>query len=747
MTAKAMKNRHPQCRPSRIPMQEQQGGRRITLVEREGSIIMRYLIVALSLITVSLALARPPANWCATPLAKWSEAPTVDSCTEAIPPDGMPAVIPADHRMQLPVPQPPFGKWEEAGGALQATGLTNCWSTMLLPTAQENAAITTRFTVTKSCGAARQLPGGCVRWGFHWGENLPGWDVGVVLGYQNPLNFYRVQLSAARGELALWDATGGFLQLIPCAVEMGKPHELSILWLGAHITAKLDGKEVMDYWDQTLPYVKGQVGLAVWKSEVRVDQFAAAVLAKHAPEKMPAHKANFRFEPTKNILTEHPGFHMTPRDGVILFDGYEPISYFYKQELDKGVELSRGSLLQEAVKLKPGWRAAYSNYMGPPCNDGSCPVLQGEMPDALHVTSLGEVMTFTYTGLWKNALQTAFTCTVRYDGQRGVYRYEYQGTAKAIAPCTFNEFEFYDPYVYNNREPGPEVAHTWNPAGHKWWVYQNPEGAWERFPLIDPLAHDATEVKWGKFSDFLYPDPGACPMFENDVEWAKPQGRLYSLGQCNWGYDYHHREVGARLALNPGDTRAFNYTLTALPPKEADALFAQAKLKKEVAEEKAVLIPFIPNGDKFDLTTTWQDPKYQMFWEGSGARDETVGHGDKFSLRLDAPGVEKFTLRQYMIEAYAKRWWVRGWVKTKGVKEAGARLTLAYPGYAKDVFSLGGGDQDWSYFSFTTDVFKVRDETQFTIDLPGGGSLWLDDFAVSALKDGEEPKVTGTAMK
>ena len=103
------------------------------------------------------------------------------------------------------------------------TGLANCWSTRLLPGDQKDTGIKVRFTVQDSSKAARQMPGGCVRWGFHYGENLPGWDFGVVLGYQDPLNFYRVQVSAARGEMALWDANGGFLQIVPCAVAVGKP--------------------------------------------------------------------------------------------------------------------------------------------------------------------------------------------------------------------------------------------------------------------------------------------------------------------------------------------------------------------------------------------------------------------------------------------------------------------------------------------------------------------------------------------
>jgi hypothetical protein len=303
-------------------------------------------------------------RWCQAPLGKWTEARTVDSCTEAMPPEGRPFSIPLNDRAAVPVPEPPFGTWKEDGASLAAVGLANCWSTMLMPGDRAGGVITVRLAVERSSGAERQLPGGCVRWGFHWGENLPGWDAGIVLGYQDPLNFYRLQVSATRGELALWDSTGGFLQLIPCPFEAGKPHDLTVRWQEGHLAADVDGKLVMDYWDRTLPYTRGRVGLAVWRSAVRVDRFQVAD-APGAAGPAPAHTPRFRFEPCRNILSDHPAFHMMPQSGLILFDGYEPVSCFWKQPPDQGGEGSRGTLFHEAVKLKPGWRPASSPAGGP----------------------------------------------------------------------------------------------------------------------------------------------------------------------------------------------------------------------------------------------------------------------------------------------------------------------------------------------------------------------------------------------
>ena len=146
----------------------------------------RLLLAVCALLLVVAALPALAAPWSSVPLDRWAEMPLVDSTTEAMPPGGPPP-IPVDHRAAVPVPQPPYGRWSEDGEALLATGRTNCWSTMLRPgTLEADVSIKLRFTVERSCGAQRQLPGGCVRWGFHWGENLPGWDVGVVFGYRDP---------------------------------------------------------------------------------------------------------------------------------------------------------------------------------------------------------------------------------------------------------------------------------------------------------------------------------------------------------------------------------------------------------------------------------------------------------------------------------------------------------------------------------------------------------------------------------
>ena len=168
--------------------------------------------------------------------------------------------------------------------------------------------------------------------------------------------------------------------------------------------------------------------------------------------------------------------------------------------------------------------------------------------------------------------------------------------------------------------PGPEVIHRWNPSGHRWLVYPGTGGAWERMPLTDypnDYSSDINNAKtpWGKISDFLYPDPAACRSSRTATELAA--GRAVQPGQCAWGYDFHQRVMMGGLALKAGEERSFVMTFTAMPPSEAEVIFAKSQLMPCVKNEKRLVIPFDPTGTKFDKTTAWQDPSTAtMAWSG-----------------------------------------------------------------------------------------------------------------------------------
>jgi len=660
-----------------------------------------------------------PTTWAAdgsiTALDQWTEGRTLEAVRDA---------------------KPPFGSWAEKDGHLVAEGTAPCWDTRLLPGDQgSDTQVTVRFTIQASSKQKRPLPGGYgfQRWGYHWEENAPGWDVGVVLRWKDALNFYRVQLSVERQELALWDSTGAFLQLIPCEVKLKKTHTLQVTSYGAHFIATLDGKRVMDYWDRSLPHKSGQVGLSVWQSKVQFDKFHV-LRAKPGRLAMPPHKPSFHFK--------MEGRH------YILFDGHEPLCRYQKVRGNM-----KGAMFMGNVKLMPGYRPAYYSFIGPGLRPGPgyrVLKLVGELPDAFTGKKKGKELNFSFVTENPGIAKADHTCTVRYDAQRGVYRYEYRVGLRfseqlSEKPYKLHSLEIMDPLTFNNRDCGPEVWHRWNWAGHQWHVFEGPERTWQRYPLIDYL-YGGPATAWGKFTTFLYPDPAACPAFEVDLGWKQEEKRSFRLPMCLWGYDFHHMESGPTKAVVPGSRRDYGITLTALPPAEADALFEKSEVDPDtVARSKQQFPDFEPAGNTFTKLSTRQNPTSTMVWE-VGKIDKTVGRMDNSSMLFDGPAKSYVRMYQYVIQKHGvEKWWARGYYKSKDVKGRGLELRIkySYGDKPEDVFYLGGrGSCDWTYFSFVTEVLKRGDSTDITFELDGSGKIWLDDFAISALKPGDEPKQT-----
>jgi len=632
--------------------------------------------------------------------------------------------------------KPPFGTWSEKDGKLLARGAAACWSTRLLPGNQGSSSeVSVRFAVKESSKAAFRIAPGS-RWGYHWGENEPGWDFGVVLRWTDALNFYRVQLSASRGELALWDSTGGFLQWVDCPVKLGQAHTLKVVQHAARFQVTLDGKPVLTYYDRAVPHVDGQVGLSVWKSTVQVDRFDAG-RATAQPTPLPDHKPDLALKPFGR--------------SVLVMDGHEPITQFWTFHRDK-----RAILKMSHVKLMPGWRSVYGTWIGPRVWPGSqygvLPLAareggMGKLPDAFKTVRQGEQLVVTFTNAEPNVATVPIRMTVDYDAKHGVYRYEFEadvtftGGPEQKLKC----LELFDPLTYNNRSPGPEVVHRWHGAGHKWMLYQGPGNRWERFPLIDFLGGFSNQPsRWSKNTSLLYPDPVVCPVFQTELGWKQPEKRRNLIGLCHWGYDFHHKIEGP-VDVTSKTKRPYRFVFTGMRPEQAKPLYEKSVVGIKVAESKDVFAVFEPAGCTFTKTISRQDPKGEtMPWYG-GVVDTSVGRKDRGSLRIDGPDQTRVQIYQHAIETKAKQWWVRGWVKSKDVVGRGLQMRVKYSYDAEpmQLFYIGArGTCDWTYFSFLTDAFKRPDSSELLFELDASGQIWLDDVAVSAVTDGKTPKVT-----
>jgi hypothetical protein len=258
------------------------------------------------------------------------------------------------------------------------------------------------------------------------------------------------------------------------------------------------------------------------------------------------------------------------------------------------------------------------------------------------------------------------------------------------------------------------------------------------------FQHIGSDAKWDGGLDFLYPDPAACPAFEVAYGWPQPEKWNASMGMCLWGYDFHHT-AGAYpvMKVEAGDELRYSVTYTALPPDEARKRFEASRLIPALETNGAKFIVFDPSGGPL-RTTTAQDPQTTMVWEG-GVLDEAAGREGRPSIRIDGPGDAGVGMYQYIFEQNAKRWWVRGWFKTRGVRGRGLELRVKYSYQAQpqDLFYLGGlGDKDWTPFSFITTAPQSRDHTTMAFAADGPGQVWLEGVAFSALKEGEQPEVT-----
>ena len=706
-------------------------------------------VITLALAALCVALPAFAVPWCTTPLPQWTTVSSAEGWGGGIDERYYGWKGQNAYEEQWADFQKPAGVWRVKSEVLSIIGRRDHWTTRLLPgEAGANQRITTRFVIEASSGAALELPHMQVpvRWGFYWGENLPGWDFGVVLRYQDSLNFYRVMLSASRGQLALWDATGGFLQIVPCPLTLGKPHRLEITARAAHIQASVDDQLVMDYWDRALPVPRGQAGLSAWKSRVRVEQFAVTPTAPETAP-MPPHQPDFHLD-SEHLLRyqlctgvdAQENFQYETGLGMVLYDGYEPISLFVKHPPE-------GGFFQGAMKLKPGWRPAYYSQVGPALNY-KWPTLVGDLPGAIQVEESGETLRCHFQMAGSPGALASHDLTVRYDAERGVYRYEYRVKQAFTNEQPFDLFNYQviDPLTYNNRAPGPEVEHRWSPAEHRWWVYQGQDGGWRRMPMVDYLSeHNNPELQWGQATDFLYPDPAASPAFEVEYGWARPDGWRAGIGLCTWGYDFHHwASASPAVKLNAGDELNYAVTYTALPPAEARQRFEASRLREGLESDLDQLLVFDPRGGPL-TTTTWQDPQATMVWGGDGVVDPRGGRQGRAALRMEGPGEASVMVYQYMVEQYAKRWWVRGWFKTKGVRGRGLQLQVkyAYQPQPEDTFYLGGvGDRNWTPFSFITTAPARRDASTLTFGLDGPGQVWLDAVAVSALPEEKNPQTT-----
>ena len=572
---------------------------------------------------------------------------------------------------------------------------------------------------------------------FDWGS-----DAAVLVRHKDRQDCYRVQLSTEYQEMILWHGTGGYLQVVPCALEAGRTYQLEVEARGAHLRVLLDGEEKIAYWHTCLPTLSGGIGLAAYNSTVAFGEVRVTSLDGPAPAAS-AHEPRFALRQWRGLSW--------------VFDGNEPILLMEKDGNVLAPDYSTGVMIFHFVKLRPGYRPLYFGFVGARKNESKTTAVVG---DAARVTGDGTgQLTIQFDGATSdNSMLAHHKDVLTLDRVRGTYRHDMTTDVEFAVAQTITHLEFADPLTYNNKEPGRSVRYRWLPAGHQWGVFRSEGGEIHRHPISQSLDLEE-QNRWvtARGSSFwmLYPDRAVCPVWEHHTA-----GEQTNIGVCHWGYDWHqYVHIPEPRQYKAGDHLVIRYALVGYRPEEGEKLFLESVLcprtdQPEVAAKPRnfLRIPSAfgyavcePAGTSFDQLYNVREPYIGWQFYGDYAMDRHVGRTDHYSLRLDGPAHAKGLIYHHMIDGHAKRYLCSVWLKTKGVGGSGPVVKLYYPWGADracDTVRTGWtGDCDWQEVSFVTEVPAVTpttyDSSEFLVSVDGPGIVWVDDFSLRPLEEGE----------
>jgi len=563
--------------------------------------------------------------------------------------------------------------------------------------------------------------------------NLGGYEAGVLARYRGPQQFYRVAVSSLWKELILWRPSGGVVQVAPYPFEAGKSYALAAEFQGPRVRVTVDGKVLIDWWETVEPIVAGKVGLARKEGEAyftaaKVEPLPAAGVALAVPAvraKPPAHVPQFRQQQWHGLR--------------FFFDGNEPIFV-----------LTPGNVL-DLMKFRPGYRPilyAY-NYITDwsrfypsrttefrLVKDGSELIFETKADDPKTQSAIGQDARLVVT----------------YDAAKDLYIYDHTCTTHipdaAEAEKTAPAWDHGDSVFLG----GVGSSVTRDPVAPKptyqWSVFESTDGKFYKVPFNhNGHYHGAAETnggpfKAGGFGMVVVGDPVLGPIVRLPESSAGFEGN--SVGHCWWAYDIHTLFVPKKVndKVQPGDYVS-RVTYTGMNAADAQAMLAKAEFYKP--QNLTLKIPVFAAGttglvETFDKTVLLASPHTEhRIW--SGVFDDTVGHGDRSSLRLDGP-TEAWTLTgsSYFTGGYAKKVRVSGWVKTQDAKGDGP--TIGFSRITDDKFEFHGtgitGTVDWTPFSYVTSFPTESWGVTLYWRNGGPGTVWFDDFRIEPLEDKAE---------
>lgn len=557
---------------------------------------------------------------------------------------------------------------------------------------------------------------------FHNLANLGGYEAGVIVRYQGPQKFYRVAVSSLWKELILWRPSGGVVQVAPYPFEAGKSYALAVDCQGPHLRVTVDGKELIDWWETAESIAAGKVGLARKEGEAYFTAVKVEPLPMLAQAKPPAHVPHFRQQQWHNLR--------------FFFDGQEPIF------------LMTPANVLDLMKFRPGYRPilyAY-NYI----TDWSR-FYPSRTTDFKLVTDGAQLIFETKADdpKTKSAITQDARLVVSYDAAKDLYSYDH--TCITHIPDTAEAEQVAASWDHGDSVflGGVGSSITRDPSAPKptyqWSVFESTDGRLYKVPFNhNGHYHGSAETnggpcKAGGFGMVVVGDPVLEPIVR--IPEPSAQFESHSFGHCWWAYDIHTLFVPKKASgqLPPGDYVS-RVVYTAISAAEAQPLLARAEFYKP--QDLTLRIPVYAAGteglvESFDKRVVLASPHTEhRIW--SGAIDDKVGHGDRYSLRLDGP-TEAWTLTgsSYFTGGYAKKVRVSGWVKTQDVKGEGPTIGFSRITDNKFEFHTTGitGTADWTPFSYVTSFPTESWGVTLYWRNSGAGTVWFDDFRIEPLDD------------
>jgi len=620
----------------------------------------------------------------------------------------------------------------------KATLTATPWSFLLAPGEQAKPELSTTLTIVEP---AKQFGFFGSSWSAWPSADFAdqGYDAALLIR-AGEMSGYRVQLSHKYQDIALVKyPDGGYVQVVPLAVELKKPIAIVVAAQGNEITVRVDGIEKIRYSDAMLPLTSGRAGIGV-SSGAKVE-FEKVALKAAKPDSSPLAATS----PAKRNFSVHTW--LGGRQWI--FDGNEPVLQL-QYEKDPSC----------FAKFKPGYKPmlTFDSHWGIE-NQGAFP--EGKQKwTAPVVTGGGD----TIEAAWNaRSLNDRFTTkskmVVGFDADRGMYTYDMESELEVLPGAPFHfrygfDFEHHTPldpfrwqYLVAKRKGGE--------------LYHRPVYPIDPGPQYDLEPYHGLRMWYGRHVETQHVAPAieysiAPEMNLDPKDATKPLARKLDTAVCAAFYDT--AVAFAQETSPPGTKVRVKYRYTAYPVAEAKQLFEHSKVyDMPTLDPKHHYIfadewPKLTFSQTVPLSESWiygrtpfmtahnVRPTYEL--------ERNCGAGSGFAMKLGPASFAKATLPLANAEGKplaAGRYLLTAIVKSVNAHGPGGRieLSLAQKKTGKPLTEfkhfVGNGTFDWKKQGFLFDVPEEGVVPTIAFGNAGTGAMLVTEVEFRKLNDGESP--------